>query len=127
MTTRWPAQRHQGVPIVCFNGGLTPGPWYVDEGANGDVLVTATPADPHWLDNDVCHVYGGNDGDKQQALVDARAIAALPELLAAADAIIAGLADGGELALCEDGDGPVSVSRAAIRRLVAALPAGGGE
>lgn len=42
------------------------------------------------------------------------------EIRAAANALIAGLADGGELALCENGDGPVSVSRADIRRLVAA-------
>ena len=66
----------------------TPGPWYVDEGANGDILVTATPADPDWTDNDVCHVYGGNDGDKAQALADAHAIAAAPDLLAALEQVL---------------------------------------
>ena len=63
----------------------TPGPWYVDEGANGDVLVVGEHPE---LSEDVCQVYGGNDGDKAQALVDARAIAALPDLLAALEAVI---------------------------------------
>ena len=58
--------------------GHTPGPWYVDEGANGDVLVVGEHPE---LGEDVCHVYGGNDGDKARALADARAIAATPGLL----------------------------------------------
>ena len=60
----------------------TPGPWYVDEGANGDVLVVGEHPE---LSEDVCQVYGGNDGDKAQALADASAIAALPDLLAIVD------------------------------------------
>ena len=63
----------------------TPGPWYVDEGANGDVLVVGEHPE---LSEDVCQVYGGNDGDKAQALADARAIAALPDLLAALEQVI---------------------------------------
>tara|TARA_R110000824_G_scaffold162179_4_gene337778 strand:- start:687 stop:983 length:297 start_codon:yes stop_codon:yes gene_type:complete len=66
----------------------TPGPWYVDEGANGDVLITATHLGPDYPTDDVCHVYGGNNVDKEQALADAYAIAALPDLLAALQSLL---------------------------------------
>lgn len=65
----------------------TPGPWYVEEGANGDVLVTSTHR-PNGLDEDICHVYGGNDGDKAQALIDAAAIATLPDLIRERDDLL---------------------------------------
>jgi hypothetical protein len=58
----------------------TPGPWVLDRGANGDMLVTSLHESP---DDDVCHVYGGNAGDDDRAQADARLIAAAPELLAA--------------------------------------------
>ena len=73
---------NDGNKIVTIGHKPTPGPWHVTKEANGAILVTSTPADPDWADDDVCRVYGGNDGDKAQALTDARAIAAVPDLFA---------------------------------------------
>ena len=57
--------------------GHTPGPWVLDEGCNGDLLITSTH-DSNGPDDDVCLVYGGNDGERRTE--DARLIAAAPEL-----------------------------------------------
>jgi hypothetical protein len=86
----------------------TPGPWVLDRGADGDMLVTSLHESP---DDDVCHVYGGNAGDDDRALADARLIAAAPELLEALREALAEM----EYAY-GDGHTPTDRARAAIAK-----------
>ena len=60
--------------------------WMVTRGANGDVLVVDT--DTQDIENDIAHVYGGNDGDANLAESHARLIAAAPKLLAALENLV---------------------------------------
>ena len=64
----------------------TPGEWGLAQGANGDVLVTSW-TDESTLSDDICHVYGGNDGHESQAIADAKLISAAPDMFWALQAL----------------------------------------
>lgn len=50
----------------------SPLPWDTAEGANGDVLITCQH--PRGIDDDVAHVYGGNDAETAKAWENAALI-----------------------------------------------------
>lgn len=68
----------------------TPGPWCVAQGADGATLITALHS--RGVDQDVALVYEPEEGGTEEGT--ARLIAAAPELLDAAAALLAALAKG---------------------------------
>lgn len=67
----------------------TPGPWRVDAGPFTNEGSFATMIMPERMGNQVASAFGW--GDRELSLANARLIAAAPDLLAALQALVAGL------------------------------------